>query len=121
MLKDVKLMVLKKILVFGSKGKLGCVICEYVESYLLENFEYYDVDIFDILDIVFYENIDWDLYGIIINVVVYIFVDGVEMFEGCKVVWIINVCGVRNFVKIVIEYRIILVYIFSDYVFDGIF
>ena len=119
MLKDAKPMAPKKTLVLGSKGKLGRAIREYAESHSLENFEYHDADTFDISDTASYENIDWDLYGTIINAAAYTSVDGAETPEGRKAAWTINVRGVRNLAKIATEHRITLVHISSDYVFDG--
>ena len=119
MLKDAKPMAPKKTMVLGSNGKLGRAIREYAENHSLENFEYHDADTFDISDTASYENIDWDLYGTIINAAAYTSVDGAETSEGRKDAWNANVRGVKNLAKIATEHKIILVHISSDYVFDG--
>lgn len=106
-------------MVLGSNGKLGRAIREYAENHSLENFEYHDADTFDISDTASYENIDWDLYGTIINAAAYTSVDGAETSEGRKDAWNANVRGVKNLAKIATEHKIILVHISSDYVFDG--
>ena len=119
LLKDAKPMAPKRTMVFGSNGKLGRAIREYADSHGLANFEYHDTDTFDIADAKAYENINWDLYGTIINAAAYTSVDGAETPEGRKSAWRTNVQGVGNLARIATEHKITLVHVSSDYVFDG--
>lgn len=109
----------KRTMVFGSKGKLGRAIRSYVETHNLQGFEFHDTDTFDIADVKAYEDIDWDLYGTIINAAAYTAVDKAETPEGRKAAWRTNVKGVGNLARVCTEHRITLVHISSDYVFDG--
>lgn len=53
----------------------------------------------------------------VVNVVVYINVDGVE--GDCEVVFVLNVDVFGKLVVLCVEWCVLLVYILIDYVFDG--
>lgn len=116
---EVMLILLKWIFVLGVFGQFGFVlwVCfgdvVYIEYVMCEDI---DVMVVDLVDVCCW----WD-YGFIVNVVVYMVVDQVEILEGCEQVWVVNVMVVVVFVCVVMENGIIFVYVFSDYVFDGIF
>lgn len=119
MLRDAKPMAPKRTMVFGCNGKLGKAIRQYAEDHHLEGFEYHDTDTFDISDAHAFENVDWDLYGTIINAAAFTAVDAAETAEGRKAAWLTNVQGVKNLAKVATDHKITLVHISSDYVFDG--
>ncbi|BAQ32470.1 sugar nucleotide-binding protein [Bifidobacterium scardovii] len=120
MLKDAKPMEPKRTMVFGSNGKLGRAVRQYAEEHSLHGFEYHDTDTFDIAGADAYAQIDWDLYGTIINAAAFTAVDAAETPSGRKQAWKTNVQGVRNLAKVATDHKITLVHISSDYVFDGI-
>jgi dTDP-4-dehydrorhamnose reductase/dTDP-4-dehydrorhamnose 3,5-epimerase len=119
MLKDAKPMEPRRTLVIGSNGQLGRAIHEYADAHELQNFEYHDIDTFDITDPASYEDIDWDLYRTIINASAFTAVDKAETPEGRRMAWKSNVQGVANLARVATEHRLTLVHISSDYVFDG--
>ncbi len=81
MLKDAKPTVLRRTLVTGANGQLGRAIREYVQEHGLEGFEFTDIDEFDFSDPAAYEQIDWSLYGTIINAGAYTAVDKADEFD----------------------------------------
>ncbi len=120
MLKDAKPMVLRRTLVTGANGQLGRAIREYVQEHGLEGFEFTDIDEFDFSDPAAYAQIDWSLYGTIINAGAYTAVDKAETPEGRAAAWKANAQGPALLAKTATEHNLTLVHISSDYVFDGV-
>ncbi|RYQ17644.1 SDR family oxidoreductase [Bifidobacterium pseudolongum] len=120
MLKDAKPMVLRRTLVTGANGQLGRAIREYVQEHGLEGFEFTDIDEFYFSDPAAYAQIDWSLYGTIINAGAYTAVDKVETPEGRAAAWKANAQGPALLAKTATEHNLTLVHISSDYVFDGV-
>jgi len=119
-LKDAKPMVLRRTLVTGANGQLGRAIREYVQEHGLEGFEFTDIDEFDFSDPAAYAQIDWSLYGTIINAGAYTAVDKAETPEGRAGAWKANAQGPALLAKTATEHNLTLVHISSDYVFDGV-
>lgn len=118
-LEHAKPMAPKRTMVFGADGKLGRAIREYVHQHNLDGFEFHDADTFDITDPAEYKNVDWSLYGTIINAAAFTAVDKAETPEGRRAAWKVNVEGVRLMAQVATQYHLTLVHISSDYVFDG--
>ncbi len=93
MLKDAKPMAPRRTLVTGANGQLGRAIREYVQEHGLEGFEFTDIDEFDFSDPAAYAQIDWSLYGTIINAGAYTAVDKAETPEGRAAAWKANAQG----------------------------
>ena len=66
-----------------------------------------------------YAQIDWSLYGTIINAGAYTAVDKAETPEGRALAWKANAEGPALLAKTAQRYHLTLVHISSDYVFDG--
>lgn len=120
MLKDAKPMVLRRTLVTGANGQLGRAIRKYVQEHGLEGFEFTDIDEFDFSDPAAYAQIDWSLYGTIINAGAYTAVDKAETPEDRAGAWKANAQGPALLAKTATEHNLTLVDISSDYVFDGV-
>jgi dTDP-4-dehydrorhamnose 3,5-epimerase len=118
-LKQVKPMEPKRTLVTGCNGQLGKAIQSYVQSHGLHGFHFTDITDFDFSDSKAYADIDWSLYGTIINAGAYTAVDKAETSEGRSVSWTANAVGPSLLARIANEHNITLVHISSDYVFDG--
>ena len=106
-----------KILVTGAKGMLGQDLCPILED---EGFDIIETDV-DSLDITNYTQaksvIEQNKPQILIHCAAYTNVDKAEEdFETAK---LINATGTENLAKICGENDITMVYISTDYVFDG--
>lgn len=108
---------MKKVLVTGAKGMLGQDLCPILED---EGYEIVETDI-DNLDITdknnVYEVLKRENPEIVIHCAAYTNVDKAE--EEIEVAEKINVQGTENIAKFCGENDITLVYISTDYVFDG--
>ena len=106
-----------KILVTGAKGMLGQDLCPILED---EGYEVIETDI-DNLDITNLENtqevIKENKPDIVIHLAAYTNVDKAE--EDKETAYKINTLGTRNIAQTCREAGITLVYISTDYVFDG--
>lgn len=110
----------RRTIVTGANGQLGRAIRDYVQAHGLEGFEFTDIDEFDFSDPAAYAQIDWSLYGAIINAGAYTAVDKAETPEGRTAAWKANAQGPALLAKTAIEHNLTLVHISSDYVFDGV-
>lgn len=110
-----------KILVTGAKGMLGQDLCPILED---EGYEVVETDV-DTLNITNFEQVKKVLssenpdkkFDFVIHCAAYTNVDKSE--EDLETATLINVKGTENIAKICAENNITLVYISTDYVFDG--
>lgn len=108
---------MKKVLVTGAKGMLGQDFCPVLED---ESYEVVETDV-DTLDITNPQNIE-EVFSkeepdIVIHCAAYTNVDKAE--EDIKTARLINVFGTENIAKACNKYNATMVYISTDYVFDG--
>lgn len=118
-LENAKPMAPKRTLVTGAHGQLGRAIQAYVREHELAGFEFHDADTFDITDPQAYQDVDWSLYGTIINAAAFTAVDKAETSEGRRAAWLVNAQGPALLARVAREHHITLVHVSSDYVFDG--
>lgn len=106
-----------KILVTGANGMLGqdlCPILEDVGAFVIET----DVDTLDITDKKLTEKVLTDIHpDMVIHCAAYTNVDKAE--DDLKTAELINVTGTENLAETCAKLDITLVYISTDYVFDG--
>ena len=106
-----------KILVTGAQGMLGQDLCPILED---EGYEVVETDV-DTLDITNFEQVKkvlaYENPDIVIHCAAYTNVDKAE--EEPEKAALINALGTENIAKICAENDITLVYISTDYVFDG--
>ncbi|MCH4084592.1 MAG: sugar nucleotide-binding protein [Olsenella sp.] len=120
MLKDVVPMKAPRTLVTGCNGQLGRAVRALAEQTgVIDNFDFCDIDTFDLSNPKDYAKYDWDLYGTVINCGAYTAVDKAETPEGRKVCWAANATGPALMARTCAEHGITMVHISSDYVFDG--
>lgn len=106
-----------KVLVTGAKGMLGQDLCPVLEDNGYEVFET-DVDILDITDPECTEKVFSEQKpDIVIHCAGYTNVDKAE--EDYETAKIVNVVGTENIAKACKKHNAIMVYISTDYVFDG--
>ena len=109
---------MEKILVTGSKGMLGCDLCPILKK---EGYKVIETDI-DNLDITNFEITEKMLVkhnpNIIIHLAAYTDVDKAE--DNIETARKINFEGTKNLAKICSKLDIKLIYISTDYVFDGL-
>ena len=120
MLADVVPMAPKRTLVTGCNGQLGRAVRALAEERkVAKDFDFCDIDTFDMSDPAAYDKLDWSLYGTVINCGAYTAVDAAETPEGRRVAWAANATGPALLARTCAEHGITLVHISSDYVFDG--
>ena len=120
MLKDVVPMAPKRTLVTGCNGQLGHAVRRLAEERgVAKDFDFCDIDTFDMSDPEAYSQYDWSLYGTVINCGAYTAVDRAETPEGRTACWKANALGPALLARTCAEHDITLVHISSDYVFDG--
>ena len=120
LLKDVAPMRPKRTLVTGCNGQLGRAVRKLSEERgIVEDFDFCDIDTFDMSDASQYSKYDWSLYGTVVNCGAYTAVDKAETPEGRVLAWKANATGPALLSKTCAEHGITLVHISSDYVFDG--
>ena len=108
---------MKKVLVTGAKGMLGKDLCPILEDSGYEVIET-DIDTMDITDIFSVKsNIEKYNPDIVIHCAAYTNVDGAETDK--ETAEKINVLGTENIAKMCAKNNVELVYISTDYVFDG--
>ena len=120
MLADVIPMAPKRTLVTGCNGQLGRAVRALAEERkVAKDFDFRDIDTFDMSDPAAYGKLDWSLYGTVINCGAYTAVDRAETPEGRRIAWAANATGPALLARTCAEHGITLVHISSDYVFDG--
>lgn len=119
-LKDVVPMAPKRTLVTGCNGQLGRAVRKLAEERgVAKDFDFCDIDTFDMSDPDAYAQYDWSLYGTVINCGAYTAVDMAETPEGRVTAWKANATGPALLARTCAEHGITLVHVSSDYVFDG--
>ena len=107
----------EKILVTGSSGMLGQDLCPLLEqagySVIKTNSRNMDITKFDNVETVFYK----ENPNIVIHCAAYTNVDGAEI--DLKTAQLINSTGTENIAKACRKYDATMVYISTDYVFNG--
>ena len=107
-------------LVTGCNGQLGTAVRELVErNRAAEDFDFCDIDTFDMGDPDAYGQYDWSLYDTVINCGAFTAVDAAETPEGRVACWRANATGPALLSRTCSEHGITLVHVSSDYVFDG--
>ena len=120
MLADVVPMAPKRTLVTGCNGQLGHAVRRLAEERgVAKDFDFCDIDTFDMSDPDAYVQYDWSLYGTVINCGAYTAVDRAETPEGRAIAWKANATGPALLARTCAEHGITLVHVSSDYVFDG--
>ena len=120
MLKDVVPMAPKRTLVTGCNGQLGRAVRALAEERgVAKDFDFCDIDTFDMSDPAAYSKYDWSLYGTVINCGAYTAVDKAETPEGRAAAWKANATGPALLARTCAGHGITLVHVSSDYVFDG--
>lgn len=120
MLKDVVPMAPRRTLVTGCNGQLGRAVCALAEERgAAKDFDFCDIDTFDMSDPEAYAQYDWSLYGTVINCGAYTAVDRAETPEGRVAAWKANAAGPALLARTCAGHGITLVHVSSDYVFDG--
>ena len=119
-LKDVVPMAPKRTLVTGCNGQLGRAVRALAEERgVAKDFDFCDIDTFDMSDPDAYAQYDWSLYGTVINCGAYTAVDRAETAEGRATAWKANATGPALLARTCSDHGITLVHVSSDYVFDG--
>ena len=119
-LKDVVPMAPKRTLVTGCNGQLGHAVRALAEERgVAKDFDFCDIDTFDMSDPEAYSKYDWSLYGTVINCGAYTAVDRAETPEGRVIAWKANATGPALLARTCAGHGITLVHVSSDYVFDG--
>ena len=120
MLADVVPMAPKRTLVTGCNGQLGRAVRALSEERgVAKDFDFCDIDTFDMSDPAAYGKLDWSLYGTVINCGAYTAVDAAETPKGRRIAWAANATGPALLARTCAEHGITLVHVSSDYVFDG--
>ena len=120
MLADVVPMAPKRTLVTGCNGQLGRAVRKLAEERgVAKDFDFCDIDTFDMSDPDAYSKYDWSLYGTVINCGAYTAVDRAETPEGRATAWKANATGPALLARTCSDHGITLVHVSSDYVFDG--
>lgn len=119
-LKDVVPMAPKRTLVTGCDGQLGRAVRALAEERgVAKDFDFCDIDTFDMSDPEAYDQYDWSLYGTVINCGAYTAVDKAETPEGRVIAWKANATGPALLARTCAGHGVTLVHVSSDYVFDG--
>ncbi|MGG5175163.1 sugar nucleotide-binding protein [Pseudarthrobacter sp. J1763] len=116
-LADVTPMPPLKTLVLGADGQLGRALRQQLGT--APNVEFAGREDLDLSMPDAYTGRNWRQYSTIINAAAFTDVDGAETPEGRRAAWQINVNAVTQLARIATEYRLTLVHVSSDYVFDG--
>ena len=110
----------RRTLVTGCNGQLGRAVRALAEERgVVGAFDFCDIDTFDMSDPAAYGELDWSLYGTVINCGAYTAVDAAETPEGRRIAWAANATGPALLARTCAEHGITLVHVSSDYVFDG--
>ena len=107
----------RKTLVLGAGGQLGRALrTQFAHR---EGFEFADRADVDLTSGQLNRARRWRDYSTIINAAAFTAVDAAETPEGRRQSWACNVTGLAELARIAADYRITLVQVSSDYVFDG--
>lgn len=104
----------KKTLIVGAYGQLGRAL-----QALYPDAECVDRDTLDVSSPEVFAARRWRDYDTILNAAAYTAVDLAETPEGRRDAWQANAVAVANLTRIATDYRLTLVHISSEYVFDG--
>ena len=107
----------RRTLVVGSAGQLGRALREELGD--AEHIEWATRETFDLSQPDLRSARRWREYDTIINAGAYTAVDLAESPEGRKDAWAANAAGPAALAAVAAEYRLTLVHVSSDYVFDG--
>ena len=113
-LADVTPMRPRRTLVVGASGQLAQALAARIPDALTLGRPELDVT-----DPATLKGVDWRSVGTIVNASAYTAVDAAETEVGRRDAWAVNVTGLGRLVEIARHYRIGLVHVSSDYVFDG--
>ena len=110
----------RRTLVTGCYGQLGRAVRALAEARgVAGDFDFCDIDTFDMGDPSAYDGVDWGLYGTVINCGAFTAVDAAETPEGRVACWRANATGPSLLARACAAHEITLVHVSSDYVFDG--
>ncbi|MFT3888291.1 MAG: sugar nucleotide-binding protein [Arachnia sp.] len=113
-LADVVPMTPPSTVIVGANGQLGRALCALLpDAVQLERPD------FDLTQPETVDAVDWSQVGLIINAAAYTAVDLAETDEGRRDCWDANVTGLSRLVEKAREFRIPLMHVSTDYVFDG--
>ncbi|MCV7431898.1 sugar nucleotide-binding protein [Mycolicibacterium bacteremicum] len=107
----------RKILVLGAAGQVGRALRQMYAG--ADHVEFVDRSDIELGGVSLDGARPWGQYATIINAVAYTAVDAAETAAGRTAAWNTNVAGVAELARVACRYRITLVHISSDYVFDG--
>lgn len=106
----------RRTLVVGAHGQLGTALQRELAG--LDHVEFTDADTLDLTEDLSTAR-PWTQYDTIINAAAYTAVDRAETPEGRAAAWKVNVEAVANLARVATRYRLTLVHVSTDYVFDG--
>lgn len=107
-------MIERRIAIVGANGQLGKALqVQYPEAVALTRTE------LDVTSPSLNHDHDWSHYDTVINAAAYTKVDNCETDPGRKDAWLANATAVGGLARVAREFRLKLVHISSDYVFDG--
>ena len=110
----------RRTLVTGCYGQLGRAVRALAEARgVAGDFDFCDIDTFDMGDAAAYDGVDWDAYGTVINCGAFTAVDAAETPEGRVSCWRANATGPSLLARACAAHDATLVHVSSDYVFDG--
>ena len=110
----------KRTLVTGCYGQLGRAVRALAERRgVAGEFDFCDIDTFDMGDPAAYGQFDWDAYGTVINCGAFTAVDAAETPEGRVAAWGANATGPATLARLARDHGFTLVHFSSEYVFDG--
>ena len=110
----------RRTLVTGCYGQLGRAVRALAEARgVAGDFDFCDIDTFDMGDAAAYDGVDWDAYGTVINCGAFTAVDAAETPEGRVSCWRANATGPSLLARTCAAHDATLVHVSSDYVFDG--
>jgi dTDP-4-dehydrorhamnose 3,5-epimerase len=111
---DVTPMRPKRSVIIGGNGQVGRALAA-----VMADAEVTDRSVLDLSDPASLEKFDWREYDVVINAAAHTAVDAAETPEARRAAWGVNAAGVAALADIARRYRLTLVHISSDYVFDG--
>ena len=103
-----------RVLVTGGNGQLGHAVRALAEERgVAKDFDFCDIDTFDMSDPEAYSKYDWSLYGTVINCGAYTAVDRAETPEGRVIAWKANATGPALLARTCAGHGITLVHVSS--------